>query len=462
MQRINRLTVILFGLAFASAAPVPGEQPSASRESAPSPTPEPRVVYARVKAYLPDSDDVIASISAVYALYSPVLEARGYAVVASPTSDGCAQAPKRPPGLPPSQPWVLVARLASRSSCTALEQGRLAAAAGASAVINMSPQQSRYIYLLERTVDEAASGAMPAPIPQLSISGGAGLELLDEIYSASDPLILNIGISGGDDISTLGAADIAVAVACIVFSLAVLIYALRVSRRLCAPLPLPEHSSIDDTDAENHVSPELTLCLKHIMSSRIPPHPASRRLQGADAAPPAETSPELGAGFTPLDDCSVCIDSIEIGDTARTLFCGHTFHLDCIDPWLEAQHNCPLCKDDILRPRSRPSLLSEVVEELRGELEMLKYGPGDKLAAQAPLAETSFAVGTSAVEQLSLGGDVVDPRLTGLLQPQRSRRDTIWPENSLLMASSESREAPLNPEVSTRGPTSPRYTAATL
>lgn len=288
MQRINRLTVILFGLAFASAAPVPGEQPSASRESAPSPTPEPRVVYARVKAYLPDSDDVIASISAVYALYSPVLEARGYAVVASPTSDGCAQAPKRPPGLPPSQPWVLVARLASRSSCTALEQGRLAAAAGASAVINMSPQQSRYIYLLERTVDEAASGAMPAPIPQLSISGGAGLELLDEIYSASDPLILNIGISGGGDISTLGAADIAVAVACIVFSLAVLIYALRVSRRLCAPLPLPEHSSIDETDAENHVSPELTLCLKHIMSSRIPPHPASRRLQGADAAPPPQ------------------------------------------------------------------------------------------------------------------------------------------------------------------------------
>lgn len=46
--------------------------------------------------------------------------------------------------------------------------------------------------------------------------------------------------------------------------------------------------------------------------------------------------------------CSVCIDDFEEGEMLRVLPCGHTYHTDCILPWLTTRApNCPLCKDCI-------------------------------------------------------------------------------------------------------------------
>jgi hypothetical protein len=44
------------------------------------------------------------------------------------------------------------------------------------------------------------------------------------------------------------------------------------------------------------------------------------------------------------DDCSICLASYQSKDTLRSLPCGHSFHTDCIDRWLERSTLCPICK----------------------------------------------------------------------------------------------------------------------
>jgi len=47
--------------------------------------------------------------------------------------------------------------------------------------------------------------------------------------------------------------------------------------------------------------------------------------------------------------CAICIDLIQDSDQIRELHCGHVYHSDCLNLWVErGHHECPLCKYDIL------------------------------------------------------------------------------------------------------------------
>ena len=63
--------------------------------------------------------------------------------------------------------------------------------------------------------------------------------------------------------------------------------------------------------------------------------------------------------FMNSPDCSICLEPIEENETTTTLTCGHSFHKDCIDEWIQAssleipdietttiqrQWQCPLCR----------------------------------------------------------------------------------------------------------------------
>lgn len=44
--------------------------------------------------------------------------------------------------------------------------------------------------------------------------------------------------------------------------------------------------------------------------------------------------------------CSVCWDKYQARNILRRLPCLHTFHRDCIDPWLKMKSQCPICRVD--------------------------------------------------------------------------------------------------------------------
>ncbi|KAG8082203.1 hypothetical protein GUJ93_ZPchr0014g47493 [Zizania palustris] len=63
----------------------------------------------------------------------------------------------------------------------------------------------------------------------------------------------------------------------------------------------------------------------------------------------AVTRYHAGAGLLGAADCSVCLGEFQDGEFVRLLpKCGHAFHVPCIDTWLRAHVNCPLCRSDVL------------------------------------------------------------------------------------------------------------------
>ena len=48
------------------------------------------------------------------------------------------------------------------------------------------------------------------------------------------------------------------------------------------------------------------------------------------------------------DKCLICQYEYKEGERLRTLPCIHSYHADCIDPWLLRNRTCPVCQRSIL------------------------------------------------------------------------------------------------------------------
>ena len=46
-------------------------------------------------------------------------------------------------------------------------------------------------------------------------------------------------------------------------------------------------------------------------------------------------------------DCIICMEKFEENEKVKQLLCGHIFHGDCIDKWLEKEKKCPFCKAEV-------------------------------------------------------------------------------------------------------------------
>lgn len=47
-------------------------------------------------------------------------------------------------------------------------------------------------------------------------------------------------------------------------------------------------------------------------------------------------------------ECNICLDNFMLENSVRKLDCGHVFHKDCIDKWLNNKTICPTCKQNII------------------------------------------------------------------------------------------------------------------
>ena len=47
------------------------------------------------------------------------------------------------------------------------------------------------------------------------------------------------------------------------------------------------------------------------------------------------------------NECVICLEEYDRGESITTLPCLHLFHTDCIRSWLKSNNNCPVCKYEI-------------------------------------------------------------------------------------------------------------------
>lgn len=77
---------------------------------------------------------------------------------------------------------------------------------------------------------------------------------------------------------------------------------------------------------------------------------------------PQETISDVTFGLHNEMTCAVCIDELEAEQLVRTLLCRHTFHVECIDPWVTAKNAvCPLCKLNLNAEKPNDSPAEEVL-----------------------------------------------------------------------------------------------------
>jgi E3 ubiquitin-protein ligase RNF115/126 len=79
--------------------------------------------------------------------------------------------------------------------------------------------------------------------------------------------------------------------------------------------------------------------------------------QMGHAPPPADTQDIASLPKVPITaamlgengkaDCSVCMDSVVLGEHVTKLYCDHWFHEQCISMWLTEHNTCPHCRKSI-------------------------------------------------------------------------------------------------------------------
>lgn len=314
---------------------------------------EDQVNYARIdysKAATHEADVEEMSITGVFATYSPIVsKISGHVIVADPP-DGCGRI-KLLQRMARGSRFVLLARLTTNSTCTAMEQNYNAWNAGAAAIVNMAPDvDSNYIWILQDTESDKRLPSTHKTLPHVAVSGQSGSRL--EAMVRAGPGRIHISTASNQQEEEFLVVDLAITVVCIAVAIFVLLYAYRVGRSICLQTV--------ELEAESRPDPEQTARLRARVSEIL-----------IQDLPVTKYSCPEGENVSNVDscekaDCAICLDSFDAGVNVRTLSCNHVFHVDCIDPWLLDHHNCPLCKDDIIAPRADlvlPQLLEEEGED---------------------------------------------------------------------------------------------------
>uniref|UniRef100_A0A8C5TE23 RING-type E3 ubiquitin transferase n=1 Tax=Malurus cyaneus samueli TaxID=2593467 RepID=A0A8C5TE23_9PASS len=76
--------------------------------------------------------------------------------------------------------------------------------------------------------------------------------------------------------------------------------------------------------------------------------------------------------------CAICLEEFSEGQELRIISCTHEFHRECVDPWLQQHHTCPLCMFNILGKAQTSRLVPQDMEPGR-RLHLFRQHPGHAL-----------------------------------------------------------------------------------
>lgn len=122
-------------------------------------------------------------------------------------------------------------------------------------------------------------------------------------------------------------------------------------------------------------------------------------------------------------ECAVCLSEFQEGERLRLLPpCLHLFHIDCIDAWLHATANCPLCRAAISGSACQPQphiILNQIdiVNVLQADHTVIDI-------ASPSRGETSDVGGVPATT-MSIGDERIDPGRDEVLDVQQPMRRSL-------------------------------------
>ncbi|XP_039363515.1 E3 ubiquitin-protein ligase RNF43 [Mauremys reevesii] len=78
--------------------------------------------------------------------------------------------------------------------------------------------------------------------------------------------------------------------------------------------------------------------------------------------------------------CAICLEEFSEGQELRIISCSHEFHRECVDPWLQQHHTCPLCMFNIIEGAAfaQPAHLRQNSQDLEPgqRLHLFRQHPG--------------------------------------------------------------------------------------
>uniref|UniRef100_A0ACD5Y7Q0 Uncharacterized protein n=1 Tax=Avena sativa TaxID=4498 RepID=A0ACD5Y7Q0_AVESA len=127
-------------------------------------------------------------------------------------------------------------------------------------------------------------------------------------------------------------------------------------------------------------------------------------------------------------ECAVCLSEFQEGERLRRLpTCLHAFHIDCIDAWLQATANCPLCRAAVSGSVcQQPHIVLnhiDIVAVLQADGSSSNAADAlvIDIASPSPVGRgSSSRIGRRS--RVSMGDECIDPRrdeLSGVQQPMR-------------------------------------------
>lgn len=259
-------------------------------------------------------------------------------------SDGCTAFV---PAEPMMDPWVAVV---SRGQCKFIDKAVNARNAGAAAVIIVNMFKSNEPPFMGG--EPGTTGA--DKIPSVSVTMDFGARLLDLINKNKSPMVrITVGSSSSVDDDEVvqttwvfGHVVIFAGTTVLVSMMVMIAYYCRGRRQRAMQR--------DHDNRARHVLTRLPTRLFTSTAALLPISP--------DDAPA----------------CAVCLEDFKDGEELRVLPCKHELHRSCVDPWLEVNHTCPLCKANILGedeapptdvPRGPPAVLPDDNTE-QGDVEL--------------------------------------------------------------------------------------------
>lgn len=105
-----------------------------------------------------------------------------------------------------------------------------------------------------------------------------------------------------------------------------------------------EHHMNNDHNYTDHIAEQIQRLLRENERRMMGHRPPASRTAIRQLEIEIINKQQVQDGLT----CIVCQDDYQEGELAKKMPCGHLYHRQCLDMWLEKDNSCPTCRTELL------------------------------------------------------------------------------------------------------------------